>query len=120
MKFYMALLPAVVLAGCATGPKPIYEWGSYQPALLEYTKEANAAEFEKELLETIAKGEKKGTVPPGVYAELGYLLMSNQRAGEAIGWFEKEKQAFPESAVLMNKMIAGAADASAKGEADAS
>ena len=106
MKLFAALIPAVALAGCATGPKPIYEWGSYQPSLLKYTKTADAAEFEKELLETIEKGEKGGKVPPGVYAELGYLLMANQRASEAVVWFKKERDAFPESAVLMNKMVA--------------
>lgn len=120
MKLYLALVPAFALAGCATGPKPMYEWGSYQPSLLSYTKSADAVEFEKELRETIDKGERKGSVPPGVYAELGYLLMQSKRPSEAVTYFEKEKVTFPESRILMDKMIAGATSASAKGDDNAS
>lgn len=119
MKRSLALLPAVLLAGCA-GPGAIYEWGSYQPALLSYTKTGEAAKFEEELRETIEKGERKEAVPPGVYAELGYLLMNTNRPSEAMVYFQREKAAFPESTILMDKMIEGAERASEGGGENAS
>ncbi len=118
MKRSLALLPAVLVAGCA-GPGQLYEWGSYQPALLDYTKTSESGKFEEELRETIAKGEKRDFVPPGVYAELGYLLMHTDRPAEAAILFGKEKEHFPESAVLMDKMIAGASKANEGEAADA-
>lgn len=119
MKLSLALLPAVLLAGCA-GPGALYEWGSYQPALLSYTKTGEAAKFEEGLRETIEKGERKEAVPPGVYAELGYLLMNTDRPSEAMVYFEKEKAAFPESAILMDKMIEGAERATKEEDKNAS
>jgi hypothetical protein len=118
MKWKLALLPAALVAGCA-GPGTMYEWGSYQPALLDYTKSADNEKFETNLRESIAKAEEKQAVPPGIYAELGYLLMNTDRGAEAVLFFEKEKALFPESAMLMNKMIAGAANP-AEGGSDAS
>jgi len=119
MKWYMALLPAMLAAGCA-GPGTMYEWGNYQPALLDNTKSDDNEKFEEKLRETIEKGEEKDAVPPGVYAELGYVLLNSQRPAEAITYFEKEKSRFPESTVLMDKMIASAQRAAEGGNGDAS
>ncbi len=116
MRWSVILLPALLLGGCASSSS-MYQWGSYQPALGKYTKTSDAAEFEKELRETIEKGEKRNAVPPGVYAELGYLLLDTKRPEEALVFFQKEKERFPESAVLMDKMIVGASSA-AEGESE--
>ncbi|EHJ58168.1 hypothetical protein NSU_4883 [Novosphingobium pentaromativorans US6-1] len=108
--FYMKWVPiigaALLLAGCA-GNKSMYEWGNYQPALVRYAKNADKASFEQDLRETIAKGEEKGRVAPGIYAELGYLLLEEGKGPEAALLFTKERERFPESAVLMNKLIEG-------------
>jgi hypothetical protein len=116
MRWSVVVLPALLLGGC-TSSNSLYEWGSYQPALVKYTKNSDAAEFEKELRETIEKGERRDSVPPGVYAELGYLLLDTKRPEEALVFFQKEKERFPESAVLMDKMISGASNA-AGGESE--
>ena len=98
---------ALLLAGCASN-NMLYEWGSYQPALINYTKNGDKAKFEEELRESIAIAEAKNKVPPGIYAELGYLLYSQDKIADATIYFVKERDHFPESATLMNKMIAGA------------
>lgn len=110
MKVILAITPAILLAGCVSN-QSMYEWGSYQSSLTNYTKNSDAAKFETELRETIAKGERKNAVPPGVYAELGYLLLQSERPGEAAEYFQREKKAFPESATLMDRMIRGATTA---------
>ncbi len=46
-----------------------------------------------------------GRVPPGLYAEYGYALYEAGQANEALIYFGKEKEKWPESAVIMDKMI---------------
>lgn len=92
------------LSACA-GNNQLYEWGSYQPALVSHTKAPDSERFVEELEETLAKAEKKEKVPPGLYAELGYLHLEAGNIDEAIAAFEKERQAFPESTSMMDRMI---------------
>lgn len=106
MKWVPMIGAALLLAGCS-GTNTLYEWGSYQPALVNYKKNADKAAFEEELRESIVKAEKSNRVPPGLYAELGYLLYEQGEATDAAQYFAKERDAYPESAVLMNKLIAG-------------
>ena len=103
----LATIVACVFLGACSSSQTLYEWGSYQPALLKYVKAGDATEFEAELQETIAAAESKDRVPPGLYAELGYMLYERGEFGAASSYFEKEKLAFPESAVLMEQLIAG-------------
>jgi hypothetical protein len=106
MKWVPIIGAALLLAGCS-GTNTLYEWGSYQPALVNYKKNADKAAFEEELRESIAKAEKSNRVPPGLYAELGYLLYEQGEEADAAEYFAKERDTYPESAVLMNKLIAG-------------
>lgn len=121
MKWVAIPFAAALVTGCA-GPGTIYEWGGYQPALNGYTKTGDTAQFETAILVTIAKGEEKGRVPPGIYAELGFLLFNTNRPAEAVIFFQREKEAFPESAILMDRLILGAeraSEAEAKEKAEA-
>ena len=120
MKRGLILLCLASALGACTSTSSLYQWGSYPNALNSYTKTGDAAEFEQKLRETIEKGENKGEgqIPPGVYAELGYILMTNKQPAEALIFFENEKAAYPESAVLMDKMILGAKNASKEEEQD--
>jgi hypothetical protein len=44
-------------------------------------------------------------VPPGVYAELGYIYNLQNNTKEAIKLFDLEKQVYPESTVFMDLLI---------------
>ncbi len=91
--------------GC--GPSTKYHWGNYENSLYRYYKNpSEVEEMAEALAEIIEKGERDGKVPPGLYAEYGYLLFVTGNTGEAIAYFEKEKNIWPESSVLMDKMIA--------------
>ena len=99
------------LLGCATSK---YHWGKYEDSLYKHYK--NPADQEKyaAALDSIIKdGEQSGAVPPGIYAEYGYVLYSIGRNADSISYFEKEKKAWPESTLLMDKMIASAKKATA-------
>lgn len=96
-------LIAFLLSGCVTTK---YNWGNYENTLYSYYKNpAEAEEFAENLSKIIVDGEAKGNVPPGIYAEYGYILFISGKAQEAIKYFEREKENWPESKILMDKMI---------------
>jgi hypothetical protein len=92
-----------ILAGCA---KPsLYSWGDYGESLeLRYEKE-NLAQAEQVLREQMAGYDAGKRVPPGVCADYGFLLYRRGDLAGAVLFFEKERNAFPESTFLMNKLI---------------
>lgn len=100
---------SVLAQGCASPRK--YAWGNYDTTLYAHYKSPQNLEAHLERLEEIvrsAEAESPGRVPPGLYAEYGYALYEAGRTDEAIYWFEKEKAQWPESNVLMEKMIRNA------------
>ena len=102
----LILTIAVLVTACTT-PQPMYEWGSYQPSLLAYAKNPKDTQiFADKVAAAIKKGEATGRVPPGLYAEYGYALVELQQSEEAVIWFAKERDKWPESAFLMNRLIA--------------
>jgi len=110
------LLPLLVLtavlmtvSGCAGNR--MYAWGNYDETLYAHYK--NPQDHEKHLeklnvLVTKAETTGGGKVPPGLYAEYGFALYEAGRIDEAVIYFRKEKEKWPESAVIMDKMIRNA------------
>jgi hypothetical protein len=95
------------LQGCATNRK--YAWGKYDSTLYRHYKDPQDKEKNLEnLKEIIENAEKEERVPPGLYAEYGYALYETGNISEAIINFEKEKAKWPESNILMEKMIRNA------------
>ena len=99
----MALL---ALAGCAASPSK-YDWGSYNDSLYAYYKDPTKASELIVSLQAIIDGVKAGhgAVPPGVFAEYGYLKLQQGKAPEAVASFRQEEQLWPESKVFMDRMI---------------
>lgn len=102
-------LAAALAAGCA--PARLYRWNGYDEALYRHyrnpqDREAWVASLRTVILEAEQAGER---VPPGIYAEYGYALFEEGQTKDASAWFEKEKATWPESRVLMEKMIRNAA-----------
>lgn len=108
-KILLTSLITIGLVGCAAGPQPLYSWGSYtQQTYLMYNAPEKAmpnaqitkleAEIEK------AKG-KNLAVPPGLYAHLGLLYLQENNAQKATEYFQLERQVYPESTVLMDRLL---------------
>lgn len=93
-------------AGCAQNNSK-YTWGKYDDALHSFYKQpGRSAEYMAALEKTIQTAQTgKLPVAPGLYAEYGYMLMLAQRNDEAVAYFQKEKEAWPESAHFMDGMI---------------
>jgi hypothetical protein len=113
-RLLLALL-ALSAAACA-GPQGMYRWGSYDTSLYDHYRKPTEREKWIEALKTSIQQaeEKENRVPPGLYAEYGYALLEEGNTTEAVAYFQKEKAKWPESAVLMDKMIRNAGQRPAK------
>jgi hypothetical protein len=102
---YIVIL--IFFASCA--PNTMYSWNGYDQAVLDYYKNPNEREkYIEALSEIIVEAESSGNVPPGLYAEYGYVYFEDRNFDQAIIYFEKEHAVWPESRIFMNKMIRNA------------
>lgn len=100
----LSLLILAGLTGCAT--PSIYHWGKFEDGLHQRYVGENHAEADTYLIETIRASEQQNLrVPPGAYADYGFLLFKRGDRDGAIAYFEKEKKSFPESSAFMTKLI---------------
>jgi hypothetical protein len=104
----LVLLPVLLLsvAGCATRHQR-YDWGSYDPSLYGYYKDpTKVAELSASLAAVIDEATANhAVVPPGIYAEYGYLQLQQGKTASAVELFKKEESRWPESKVFMDRMI---------------
>lgn len=108
IKFFVfpsALL--LLVTGCAA--PSIYSWGNYEPMVYAMYATPDKATVDLQIdamEEDIQKARSAGKpLPPGFYAHLGYLYFQQGNSPLAQRAFESEKAAFPESSVLMDRMI---------------
>jgi hypothetical protein len=105
------LLPAIgvlcVLAGCVTSNQQKYDWGKYDPSLYDYYKDPTKVGELNASLGAIVKAAdtNKALVPPGIYAEYGYLQLQQGNNAQAIDLFKQEEARWPEAKVFMDRMI---------------
>lgn len=122
--FYTTLLIlSVFFFGCAAQKqKPLYHWGNYSDSLYHAKKNPGEKSVmaHKEVLENIINESEKRNlrVPPGVYAELGYIYALLNNTKEAIRLFGLEKQTYPESTILMERLIQQSEKRAAEGSAE--
>tara|TARA_B100000575_G_scaffold177347_1_gene142190 strand:- start:1214 stop:1573 length:360 start_codon:yes stop_codon:yes gene_type:complete len=100
LKSILIISAVLIIGGCAT-PNTGYYWENYSATLYNYKKNPNEKTMNKhiEMLEKIIlKNESKGSrVPPGIHAELAYLLAQKGEKSQAVEHFQKEMIAYPES-----------------------
>ncbi len=104
---FMLLVPAAALLAAGCGPKQMYTWRGYDDTLYAHYKNPQDHAKHIERMQTIVTETEAagGKMPPGVYAEYGYALLEESRFDESVTYFKKEKETWPESAVIMEKMI---------------
>ncbi len=95
---------SLLLAGCATR---LYQWGDYEDSLYAAYKDPAKLEALRQKLEAHIQAMEKGSqkVAPGLYAEVGTLYLQAGQRKAALAWYQRERAAWPESAVLMTSMI---------------
>lgn len=99
------LVLSLVISGCVS--PNLYDWGEYDQLLYkQYKDPAARGDFVTGLTEHIQKLEKEGKmVAPGMYAELGTLHLEDNDYESARVNYQKESELWPESRVLMDKLI---------------
>jgi hypothetical protein len=86
-RLFFVLALALFCSGCAAQTR--YAWDGYDDRLYSYYKTpAESDQFMEGLYEIILEGDAEGRYP------------------EAITWYHKERAKWPESHLLMDKMIA--------------
>lgn len=97
---------ALFLSGCVA--PSMYYWGDYSETLYHSKKTPSDESIIKhqQSLENIVEESKKKNlkVPPGVCAELGYIYLKQNKNQLAIQYFRIEKETYPESTLLMQRL----------------
>ena len=99
------LTALALLTGCAA--PGLYQWGGYDQSLYAGYKDETKMEALRIKLEAhVGEMEKSNArVAPGLYAELGTLYLKAGATQKAVNFFTKERNAWPESSVLMTSLI---------------
>jgi len=104
-------LVALMASGCA-GTNQMYYWGDYSKSLYACSKQPSEETLQKHkvILEDIVKEStaRNLRVPPGVYAELGYIYFRQNNNAEAIKYFDLEEKTYPESKTFMQRLAQAA------------
>jgi hypothetical protein len=109
MKLVLTLLIlTAALSGCKSTP-PMYMYENYSESFYTLKKESgheSDAQWQSSLESIVKKSNAKARrVPPGVYANLGYIQLKANNYPKAIELFEQEKSTYPESSRFMENLI---------------
>jgi hypothetical protein len=108
----IASAACVLLSACATARPIPYNWGDYSSSLYRLKKDSSDENLQahKQVLVKIIQGSDGQTlrVPPGVYAEYGYILVKEGKTEEGMKYLDLEAQTFPESKVFIERVKAQA------------
>lgn len=104
-KYLCVLFLLFSLIGC--GAHSRYCWSSYDTKMYKHYKNpAEREEFVQALKEVLDDAEPEGKVPPGIYAEYGFVMYEQGNNQQAVLYYQKEANKWPESRAFMNKLIA--------------
>lgn len=112
MKNKLLILVTALIIGltsCGT-PRSLYSWYNYDSNLYSYNKKRTEKE-EKALVEAYEKiiNKQRGirnTIPPGICAEYGFMLIEKGNISEGITYLKREVALYPESSIFINRIIA--------------
>ena len=102
------LASIALLTGCAAGPS-LYTWGHYEELI--YSSYAEPGKVSPEMqVEQLEQDYQKARATnkrmhPGFHAYLGYLYVQLGKLDQARQEFATEKADFPESAILMDRLM---------------
>ena len=109
---FWALVAAdvLILAACGTTTPVMYNWYGYTNTTYQYVKEGDEDSNEKllEVYQKIMDGQAdtiRQTVPPGVCADYGYMLVKGGKVEEGKALLLKEKELYPESTAFIDNIL---------------
>jgi hypothetical protein len=107
-KLVIISISVFLLISCTT-QKPLYSWDKYGTTSYNYIKNSDEKST-KELMETYKKiiENQRGTrkiVPPGIYADYGFLLLQANKTEEGKAMLLKEVELYPESKIFIDRIL---------------
>ncbi|MDA3839455.1 MAG: DUF4810 domain-containing protein [Patescibacteria group bacterium] len=103
----LIVICVLFLASCA--PQKLYTWGNYEKTSYNYLKNTD----EKSILaltedyQKIIEKQKgtRGVVPPGIFADYGFLLLQEGKEEEGKEMLIKEVTLYPESKIFIDRIL---------------
>ncbi len=107
-KILLVVLVVMSITSCTT-TKTMYSWYDYEDVTYQYSKK-RTDELKEKVLEQYQKLTEKqkgtrGTVPPGLYAEYGYMLCMEGKKEEGLKFLNEEIKLYPESEKYISRII---------------
>ncbi len=107
-KLIVAMVVALMLGSCSS-TSTLYSWYDYEDATYQYNKK-RTDELKVKVLEQYKKltekqKGKRGVVPPGLYAEYGYMLYMSGKKDEGLSFLKQEIAQYPESEKYISRII---------------
>ena len=115
-KSLLLLIPALLVAGCATREPQLYRWGAFPTAQYRYLlHDGMPVDEQITTLEALSEraAAEHAELPPGFRAHLGMLYMDAGNPARARDLWQAEKATFPESAPFIDRLLRGPAEAAA-------
>ena len=107
-KILLTLFVIMTITSCTT-TTTLYSWYNYEDITYEYSKK-RTDELQVKVMEQYRKLTEnqrgtRGTVPPGLYAEYGYLLYMTGEQEEGLKFLKEEIKLYPESDIYISRII---------------
>lgn len=107
--FSIGIVVGSMFSTSCSSPQTLYSWYDYEDATYQYSKKTTD-ELQLKVLEQYQKVTDKqkglrGVVPPGMYAEYGYLLYKTGKKDQGLGFLKKEIELYPESNTYISRII---------------
>ena len=90
----------------------MYNWDNYSSTTFKYVKNGDESEESVQDLINVYRtimsnqaGTYRGTIPPGVCADYGYLLVRSGKIEEGKELLLKEKELYPESSKFIDSIV---------------
>ena len=106
-KILLALFVIMTITSCAT--TTLYSWYDYEDITYKNSKR-RTDELQVKVLEQYQKLTEKqkgtrGVVPPGLFAEYGYMLYMTGKQEEGLNFLKEEIKLYPESEKYISRII---------------
>jgi hypothetical protein len=101
-----------LLASCASHKslnKPLYVWGVYEITNYNYLKNKDEKSTQALIAtyQNIIDKQKgaRGVVPPGIYADYGFVLLQTNKTENGKSMLLKEIALYPESKIFIDRIL---------------
>ncbi len=107
-KLLLSAFVVMAISSCST-TDTMYSWYNYEDITYQYSKK-RTDELKVKVLEQYQKltEKQKGSrkvVPPGLYAEYGYMLYMTGKQEEGLKFLKEEIKLYPESEKYISRII---------------